>query len=173
MTEMTNTNGNQMIGVAVSRQEKDQMKDFFKSKADYVASDDFEKKFDAGIDFAKGTVAVLGTTATIVLAICPLDGPVGEIVTGLATPGLVAAVDALGEGLKGMYKDSKKIYSGSVNADTGKVETRKALSDDTLTSVQNFTTSLGNVRTSSSELKNMLNNKPSTASNVIQNTTVK
>lgn len=173
MSEIINPNENQMIGVAVSRQEKDQMKEFFKSKADYVASDDFEKKFDAGIDFAKGTVAVLGTTATIILAICPLDGPIGEIVTGLATPGLVVAVGALGESLKGMYKDGKKIYSGSVNADTGKIEVRKALSDETLTSVQNFTTSLGNVRTNSSEIKNMLNNKTGTASNAIQNTTVK
>lgn len=173
MKEIAQTNENQMIGVAVSRNEKDKMKNYFQSKIDYVASDDFEKKFDAGIDFAKATVAVLGTTATIVLTICPFDGPVGEVAAALATPGLVAAVDTLGEELKGMYKNSKKVYSGSVNSNTGKVELGKVISDETLTNVQKLTSTFGNVRNSANELNSMFNNKTAVSNTVVQNNVVR
>lgn len=173
MNEAVANNGNQMIGVSVTRNEKNQLKDYYQSKANYAASDDFEQKLDNGVNIAKGTVAILGATATVVLLICPVDGPVGEIITGLATPGLIVAVDKLGDSLKDMYKSSKKVYSGSVNSNTGKVEMGRVISDETLTNVNKLTTAMVNARRSSDELKNMVNDTKAAVTAAAQNTATK
>lgn len=173
MESIAEVNENQMIGASLSRKDKDKLKEYFQSGIKYVSSDEFEQKLDNGIDFAKGTVAVLGTTATIILTICPFDGPVGEILVGLATPGLVTAVDALGEEIKKIYKDGKKIYSGSVNSNTGKVELGKAISNETLTTVEDIKTFAGNVKNNASEINRIFNDKKSTEISIYQDNMVK
>lgn len=148
-------NDKNVIGVSVKRDEKEKISKYFKDSADYIASDDFEKKLDIGIDIAKGTVGVLGATATVLLLICPFDGPVGEIVSFLATPGLVFAVGKLGDELKKTYRTSKKIYSGSINTETGKVDVGKGISNATLDDVHQLKSSVRNIKMSKDELKNM------------------
>lgn len=63
-------------------------------------SADFEEKFDRGIDISTKTVKTLGTFATIVLTLFPLDGPVGETFTAIATPVLAKLVEKGGNLLK-------------------------------------------------------------------------
>lgn len=63
-------------------------------------SAEFEEKFDRGIDIATNTVKTLGTIATVVLIFCPIDGPVGEIFTAVATPILAKLVEKGGQLLK-------------------------------------------------------------------------
>lgn len=63
-------------------------------------SADFEEKFDKGIEATTKTVKTLGTFATIVLAIFPLDGPIGETFTAIATPVLAKLVEKGGNLLK-------------------------------------------------------------------------
>lgn len=52
------------------------------------------------VDSTKALVTIGGVVATVVLAVCPIDGPVGEIATLLATPLLVKQVEKLREPLK-------------------------------------------------------------------------
>ena len=40
---------------------------------------------DAGCEIAKGVVTVAGAVLTVVMTICPLDGPAGEVATILAS----------------------------------------------------------------------------------------
>ncbi len=57
----------------------------------------FEEIVEKRVEFEKKMIKVAGTTATIILTLCPLDGPFGEIAAALATPALVKLVEAKGE----------------------------------------------------------------------------
>ena len=72
-----------------------------------------------------------------------------------------------------MYKSSKKVYSGSVNSNTGKVEMGRVISDETLTNVNKLTTAMVNARRSSDELKNMVNDTKAAVTAAAQNTATK
>lgn len=56
-------------------------------------SADMERKIDNDAKRKKRVIKIAGTAATVILAICPADGPFGEICAALATPGLCALVD--------------------------------------------------------------------------------
>lgn len=52
------------------------------------------KKVKKGFSNTKKVISIVGGIATVVLLFCPLDGPVGEIASLLATGGLYLGVDA-------------------------------------------------------------------------------
>lgn len=51
-----------------------------------------ENTTDDAVKAIQAAVGVVGGIATVVMTLCPVDGPVGEIVTALATPALMALV---------------------------------------------------------------------------------
>ncbi len=53
------------------------------------------KKVKKGFSNTKKVISIVGGIATVVLLFCPLDGPVGEIASLLATGGLYLGVDAI------------------------------------------------------------------------------
>ena len=72
----------------------EQIRASYKEKMiDTGKSADLERKIDAQAKTTKKVIKVAGTAATVLLTICPADGPFGEICTALATPGLCALVD--------------------------------------------------------------------------------
>ncbi len=86
-----------------SRDVVDKLKKWYKEK---IIDSGISQKYEAGIDTTakaiKGVIKVVGVTATIILIICPADGPFGELLTALATPGLCALVDKIVD----MYKNA-------------------------------------------------------------------
>ena len=60
-----------------------------------------ENKIDNAVNITKSIVSIAGTIATIVMSLCPVDGPVGDTLTVLAKPQLVGAVEASRGLLKG------------------------------------------------------------------------
>lgn len=76
-----------------------------------------EKSIDGFIDGAKKVVEVCGVALTIIMAICPLDGPIGEWAAALGTPAILGALEA-GRGLlKSTFvtKDPKQMQAAFVN----------------------------------------------------------
>ncbi|MGM9877581.1 MAG: hypothetical protein ACI33S_02925 [Bacilli bacterium] len=66
---------------------KEQISDSYqKNIVDTGISSEIEEKIDKQTKATKTAVKVAGTIATIVLMVCPADGPFGEIATLLATP---------------------------------------------------------------------------------------
>lgn len=53
------------------------------------------KKVKKGFSNTKKVISIVGGIATVVLLFCPLDGPIGEIASLLATGGLYLGVDAI------------------------------------------------------------------------------
>lgn len=76
-----------------------------------------EKLIDKSIDIAKGVVTVAGAALTVVMAVCPFDGPVGEIATVLATPALVKAIESSRNLLKATFveKNSENISGALID----------------------------------------------------------
>lgn len=93
---------------------------------------EFERKFDKGIEITKNTIYVVGGICTVALAIFPADGPVGEAIALLATPALAKAVEAGGEIIKDVVFGVKRgIEDNIVHAD-GKSEINIAASPEEL-----------------------------------------
>lgn len=53
------------------------------------------KKAEEGFSTARKIITAVGAIATVALAICPFDGPVGEIVSAIATGGLLVVTEAV------------------------------------------------------------------------------
>lgn len=70
-------------------------------------SANFEERVDKTVDVVTKVVYSVGTVATVVLGICPLDGPFGEIIAIAATPLLAKLVEQGG-------KIFKKVVIGEV-----------------------------------------------------------
>ena len=93
-----------VITVDASREELERLKAWRAEQAKKVVNkSNAETIIDKVVDVTKCVVGVAGTIATVVLAICPLDGPAGEIATIAATPSLVAAVESSRNLLKGIF----------------------------------------------------------------------
>lgn len=60
-------------------------------------SQKLEEKIEKRAKRKKKMIKTLGAIATVALAICPADGPFGEIAAALATPGLCELVDISAE----------------------------------------------------------------------------
>ena len=69
-----------------------------------------EEKVDDAVNTTKSIISIAGTIATIIMTVCPVDGPIGEILIVLATPQLVKAVDA-----------SRGVLKGAVNSNPQQV----------------------------------------------------
>lgn len=86
-------------------------------------SQELERKIERDAEKSKKAIKIIGTIATLILAICPADGPVGEIASALATPGLCALVDvaanikkkALITGKRGIEKHFLKVDGSDGN----------------------------------------------------------
>lgn len=76
-----------------------------------------ERVIDTGFDIAKGVVMVAGSVLTVVMTVCPVDGPVGEIATVLGSAALLKALDSGKELLKAslVKKDPGEISAALVN----------------------------------------------------------
>ncbi len=80
--------------VEKAKQKMQEIRTSYKEKfIDTGKSQQLEEEIEKKAKRKKKTIKVLGRLATIALAICPADGPFGEICTALATPGLCALVD--------------------------------------------------------------------------------
>lgn len=76
----------------------DKFRNWYKEKLiDTGKAQSFEENLDKEIELEKQAIGIIGTIATVVLAFCPADGPVGEICTALATPLLQSLVDLKGK----------------------------------------------------------------------------
>lgn len=107
-----------IITVDASREEVERLKAWRAEQAKKVASkSNTETVIDRVIDITKCVVGFAGAVATVVLAVCPLDGPAGEIAAAAATPGLVAAVES-GRGLlKGIFVEKNPEQINAALAD--------------------------------------------------------
>lgn len=73
-------------------------KEYYKKNIiDTGKSEKFEKTVDKVAKGVKTAVKVVGTVATVILVLCPADGPFGELCTALATPALCALVDKIAD----------------------------------------------------------------------------
>lgn len=147
---MNNVVENQVMGIPVSRGELNGLKNKFN---DNTKAQNFEQTADKVIDITKAVVGVAGAVATIVLAVCPFDGPAGEIITALATPALVKGVEALGDSLKDAIKQGNHMYAGTINAENGKVDIHKIIDGNTVSNVQSFSNSVNNVASNFVDVK--------------------
>ena len=75
---------------------------------------DFEENFDKSVDVVKNTIYVAGGVATVVLAICPADGPVGEAIAIIATPLLAKVVEAGATLVKDVVIGTKRVVEDKV-----------------------------------------------------------
>ncbi len=77
-----------------AKQKMEDIRKLYNEKVvDSGESERIEKRIDFEAKATKVVIGVAGTVATVALAVCPADGPFGEICTALATPGLCALVD--------------------------------------------------------------------------------
>ena len=65
-------------------------------------------------DVVKNTIYVAGGVATVVLAICPADGPVGEAIAIIATPLLAKVVEAGATLVKDVVIGTKRVVEDKV-----------------------------------------------------------
>lgn len=93
-----------MEGTLVLQEQRnvvDNFRNWYKEKlVDTGKTAKFEETIDKRINLERKMIKVAGTAATVILTICPLDGPFGEIAAALATPALVKLVEAKGEIMK-------------------------------------------------------------------------
>ena len=62
------------------------------NKRDEISAD-IEEKIEKEAEITKTVIGIAGSVATIILMVCPFDGPFGELVTLLATPAFIKLVD--------------------------------------------------------------------------------
>ena len=75
------------------RENISKIKSWYKEKMiDTGKAKDLEKKIDNEAKIAKTAIGVIGAVATVILMICPVDGPFGEVCSALATPALIGLV---------------------------------------------------------------------------------
>lgn len=115
-----------MNGTLVVEEERiiiDNLKNWYKEKIiDTGISAKFEDAVNIWSKIDAGIVAVAGTVATIALTICPLDGPLGEICSALATPGLTALANIKGKVVKNAVVGVKRKIEGTFIGETGQSE---------------------------------------------------
>jgi hypothetical protein len=77
-------------------------------------SDKVDKGIDTVAKVEQVGIGVIGGVATVALAICPADGPVGEACTLLATPALIGAVQLKADIEKKVYHTVKGAFEKKV-----------------------------------------------------------
>lgn len=104
-----------MIAIADSRKNVKAIQDNLFTTAEQMHEK--EKAIDGFIDGAKKVVEVCGVALTIIMAICPFDGPIGEWAAALGTPAILGALEA-GRGLLKstiVNKDPKEMQAAFVD----------------------------------------------------------
>ena len=108
---------------------------------------EFEEKMDKGIEIAKTAVYVTGGVATVILAICPVDGPVGEAIAIAATPLLAKVVEAGATLIKDTVIGTKRFVEEKIvheNGASDNVSISENLSFDKVVEEINLVKNLGN-----------------------------
>ena len=132
-----------------ARDKMEQIRQSYKEKMiDTGASSDLERKIDERAARKKKTIKIVGTLATVVLAVCPADGPVGEIATALATPGLCALVNIFADIEKKLLITGKRTLEKSVlkvDGSNGDVKGYDLTNGEIIEDVKEFMKDLGDV----------------------------
>lgn len=92
---------------------------------------------DAGCEIAKGVVTVAGAVLTVVMTVCPLDGPAGEVATILGSAALIKAIDSSKNLLKATLvdKDMEEISSALIDI-SGNIKEIKVKDADLVQNVE-------------------------------------
>ena len=113
--------GKNVIVVPEDRKTVEKMKEKTKLQKKYqekVVDSGASEKIDNFIDkkakVEQVTIGVIGGVATVVLAVCPADGPVGEICSALLTPGLLALCSLKAEAEKKILHSVKGFYEKKI-----------------------------------------------------------
>ena len=107
-----------VITISDSRENLERMKEWRRKEATKVINqNNTENIIDNVIDITKSVVSVAGAVATVVMTICPFDGPLGETATILATPALVQAVESSRNLLKGIFVNKDRTQITAAIAD--------------------------------------------------------
>ncbi len=108
-----------------AKQKMEEIRATYKEKfVDTGKAQKLEEEIEKRAERKKKEIKVAGRLATIALAICPADGPFGEICAVLATPGLCALVDIAAEIQKKALITGKRIaekYILKVDGSNGNV----------------------------------------------------
>ena len=96
-----------------------ELRNWYKEKLiDTGKAQNFEEKLDKQLAFEKKAIVVAGSVATVILALCPADGPVGEICAALATPLLPKLVDLKGKIIKeAVIGGKRKLEANFIKSD--------------------------------------------------------
>ena len=103
-----------VITISDSRENLERMKEWRRKEATKVINQNNTENI---IDITKSVVSVAGAVATVVMTICPFDGPLGETATILATPALVQAVESSRNLLKGIFVNKDRTQITAAIAD--------------------------------------------------------
>lgn len=94
-----------MDGIVAIKEEREFITKFRKFYQEKIVDTGLSKGFDkmyGGVNkiktfIANAVIRITGSAGTIAAAVCPADGPVGEVVIGAITVALPAAITAAGE----------------------------------------------------------------------------
>lgn len=97
------------------KKKKNKLQEKYQEKVvDTGASDKIDKAIDTVTGVEKFAIGALGTVATVALAICPADGPVGEICTAVATPGVIQLAELKADIEKKLVHSAKGLFEKKV-----------------------------------------------------------
>ena len=97
------------------KKKKNKLQEKYQEKVvDSGASDKMDKAIDTITKVEQVGIGLVGGVATVALAICPADGPVGEVCGVLATPALIGLVQGKAEIEKKAYHTVKGLFEKKV-----------------------------------------------------------
>ncbi len=137
-----NLNKNEIEGVICTLEDREVLEKMKQAKIKKLKEIEANKRteniINAGCDIAKGVVSVAGAVLTVVMAVCPFDGPAGEVAAVLGSTALVKAIDSSKELLKAslVSKDSSEI-SGALLDLSGNIKEIKVKDKDIVENVKN------------------------------------
>ena len=80
---------------------------------------EFEEKLDKGVEIAKNAIYVAGGVVTVVMALCPADGPIGEAISIVATPLLAKVVEMGATLVKDVVIGTKRVVEEKIVHENG------------------------------------------------------
>lgn len=111
------------IVVEENRSVIDSFRFLYKEKViDTGKAQDFEENLDKGIEIAKNVIYIAGGVATVALALCPADGPVGEAIAMVATPLLAKVAEGAFTLVKDAVIGTKRAFEEKVIHENGSSE---------------------------------------------------
>lgn len=108
------------IVVEENRSVIDSFRFLYKEKViDTGKAQEFEENLDKGIEIAKNVIYIAGGVATVALALCPADGPVGEAIAMIATPLLAKVAEGAFTLVKDAVIGTKRAFEEKVIHENG------------------------------------------------------